>query len=104
MKLVEKLVDMIPIGAENAISKVALIEATGLRDRELRLRVAYERRRGELILTDCSNGGYFRPVSTADTLRFIQSMRHRAKETNLIADAIEASLLNEVGQMQLGGW
>lgn len=96
---------LIPVGPDNAILKSQLLELTGMTDRALRRAVAAERMRGRVILTDCSGtGGYYRPTNTDQTVKFIRSMRRRAKETSAIADATEAALLTETGQEQMGGW
>lgn len=91
-------------GAENAVSKVELMAALGLSDRELRRQVARERRLGFPILTSVEFGGYFAPSCPADITNFVRSMRHRARETAAIADAIELTLLDAMGQVTLGGW
>ena len=98
------LYDFIPVGAGQAISRTDLARITGLSDRELRLQIARERRAGHIILSDSSSGGYFRPESEAETVRFIRSMRNRARETLAVADATERSFMAETGQETLGGW
>lgn len=99
-----KLYTLIPIGPENAISKPDLASIVGVDERTLRRMVQSERRVGRIILTDCGSGGYFRPDCTRQTIRFIRSMRHRAAETNRIADAVERAMLDEIGQSQIEGW
>ena len=99
-----KLYDLIPEGPENPILKSRLMELTGMTERALRLAIAAERKRGHVILTDCSGAGYYRPTHADQTLKFIRSMRRRAKETFAIADATEQALMAEVGQEQIGGW
>jgi len=100
-----ELIELIPEGRENAISKVQLTEITGLSERSLRLVVAGERRRGKIILTDCSGTkGYYKPTNSGEVLAFIRSMRKRARETAAIADAVERALMKEVGQDVFEGW
>ena len=98
------LIDLIPIGATNAVPRAQLCKITGLEDRALRLLVHRERRAGHQILTNTEGGGYYRPEDTQDTVHFISSMRRRAAETLAVADAVERSLLNECGQEQIEGW
>lgn len=97
------LIDLIPIGAANAIPRAQLCKITGLEDRALRLLVHRERRAGHQILTNTEGGGYYRPEDTQDTVRFINSMRRRAAETLVVADAVERSLMDEVGQARMDG-
>jgi len=99
-----KIYELLPIGAEFAISRAALMEITGLTDRELRHQIQQERKAGNIILADCSSRGYYRPESTDETVRFIRSMRNRARETAIVADAVEQALLNEIGQEKLEGF
>ena len=100
-----ELIELIPEGREYAISKAQLAEITGLSERSLRLIVAGERRRGKIILTDCSGTkGYYRPTNSGEVLAFIRSMRKRARETAAIADAVERALMAETGQGTFEGW
>ena len=98
-----KLIDMIPVGENKAISKADLMVITGLSDRALRKQVNQERRMGHQILTNCDSGGYYRPEHSCDTEKFIHSMRRRAAETAAVADALEAALDEESGQGRIGG-
>jgi len=98
------LIELIPEGKENAVTKARLTEITGLTDRVVRLTVAQERKRGKVILSDCSGAGYYRPSNHSDSFRFVKSMRHRAKEINEAADAVERAVLKEIGQEQMEGW
>lgn len=95
---------LIPVGPTHAIPKRDLASIIGVDERVLRNMVHHERRAGRIILTDCASGGYFRPESTNQTVRFIRSMRHRAAETNRIADAVERAMLDEIGQSRIEGW
>lgn len=97
------ILDLIPVGAENAVSRRDLCAITGLEDRALRQLVHRERKAGHQILTNMESGGYYRPEHSLDTVRFIKSMRRRAAETLAVADAVECSLMNEVGQSRLDG-
>jgi len=98
-----KLFDMIPEGEAHAIPKTELAQALGLPERTLRQLVHKERRMGRQILTNCQTGGYYRPVDPSDSMRFVNSMRHRAAETVAVADAIEAAVMEETGQTKIGG-
>ncbi len=79
------LLEIIPVGEENAISRRELMRITGLSDRELRRQIEMERREGALILssTASNSGGYFRntPGDAVELRRFINSMSQRGKST-----------------------
>lgn len=64
------IIDIIPLGAENAISRAELAEKSGMSDRRMRLEIQRERDNGELILNSQDGKGYFR--ATADDLDHIQ--------------------------------
>lgn len=96
--------DLLPVGEENAIPKIDLLNVTGLEDRLLRRKVQLERLAGLPILTNCDKGGYYRPADPAQSLRFVKSMRRRAAETAAVADAVERSVMRDTGQVWLEGW
>lgn len=97
------LIDLIPIGAANAITKAQLRKITGLNDRAVRFLMHQARMEGKQILTNTKYGGYYFPESPQETVHFIRSMRHRASEVQAVADAVERSLMDEVGQTIIGG-
>lgn len=96
-----RIFDLLLTGAENATPRADLLRITGLDDRAFRRRVQLERLAGFPILADCSAGGYFRPASPSDSLRFARSMRRRAFETLAVADAVEQTAVRETGQLSL---
>ncbi len=98
------LIDLIPNGASNAITKAQLQKITGLKDRAVRLLIHRARREGKQILTNMETGGYYFPESPQETVYFIRSMRHRALEVQAVADAVERCLLNECGQTHFEEW
>ena len=61
---------------------------TGLSDRELRLMIEAERRKGTPILSDNIHG-YFLPGDSAERDRCVRSLRRRAGEIMETAAAIE---------------
>ncbi len=50
--------------------------------------IATERRAGIAVLSDNATG-YYLPANEEEKARFVRSMRHRAKEILLAADAVE---------------
>ena len=74
-------------GEENAVTVAAIAEAWDTDARRVTLALYAARRRGEPI---CSSGlGLFLPRDVGDVLRCLRSMRHRAREIEDSADALE---------------
>lgn len=78
-------------GQANAIPLRELEKMTGLDGRTIRAMIAIERRTGVAILSD-NLTGYYLPASEEEKVQFVRSMRHRAKEILLAADAVERAL------------
>ena len=77
-------------GRENAVPLRHLTAMTKLDGRTVRAMIAEERLAGVPILADNSTG-YFLPASEDEKAQFIRSMKHRAKEIERAAEAIEKS-------------
>lgn len=77
-------------GRENAVPLRHLTAMTKLDGRTVRAMIAEERLAGAPILADNSTG-YFLPASEDEKAQFIRSMKHRAKEIERAAEAIEKS-------------
>lgn len=77
-------------GRENAVSLRHLVSMTNLDGRTVRSMITAERFDGVPILSDNSTG-YYLPANDTEKAQFIRSMRHRAKEIERVAEAIEKS-------------
>ena len=77
-------------GRENAIPLRHLTAMTKLDGRTVRAMITAERLAGIPILSDNSTG-YYLPGDDAEKVQFIRSMKHRAKEIERAAEAIEKS-------------
>ena len=77
-------------GAENGLHLRDLCRLTGWKEREVRLHIHAERRRGVPILSDNVNG-YFLPADEQELAACVQSLRGRAGEILAAAEAIEQS-------------
>lgn len=77
-------------GRKNAVPLRHLTAMTKLDGRTVRAMIAAERLAGIPILSDNSTG-YYLPGDDAEKVRFIRSMKHRAKEIERAAEAIEKS-------------
>lgn len=80
--------DLLSTGATNGVNLRYLAAITHLSEREVRAEIQRERLSGVPILSDNLNG-YFLPGSQAEVDHFVRSMRHRAREINATADAVE---------------
>jgi len=93
--------DMLSAGADRAISKAVLADMLGTDERTIRAKVHAERAAGYPIISSVDHAGYYRPAVRADLERFAHSMRHRAAETYIIAEAARAALDAYDGQARL---
>lgn len=75
-------------GRANAAPLRHLTAMTKLDGRTVRAMIAAERLAGTPILSDNSTG-YYLPGDDAEKVKFIRSMRHRAREIERAAEAIE---------------
>ena len=91
--------DLLPVGAEYAISRRQLSQITGLPDRRLRRQIAEERKAGLLILSSTAEvgGGYFRAADTQELRRWVAMMTAHINATlAAIRAAQEAIAASEV--------
>lgn len=91
--------DLLPVGAENAVSRRQLSAITGIPDRQLRRKIAAERIAGSLILSSTAEvgGGYYRPSNTQELRRWVAMMQsHIAAILAVIRAAKEAIAAAEV--------
>ena len=76
------IVNLIPYGKENAITRTALCNITGLTDRDVRRRIAEDRKTSVILSVD-GGKGYFRPTETEfeEVEVWIKKETARAKST-----------------------
>ena len=84
----EGIASLLLHGAENGLHLRDLCRLTDRSEREVRLQIHAERRRGIPILSDNVHG-YFLPVAEGELTACVRSMRHRAGEIMRTARAIE---------------
>lgn len=80
---VEIIIDKIPVGHENAVTRKQLCISTGMNDRRIRKAIA-EARRETIILNMQDGNGYYIPdmeddVDKAELKRFVKQEEHRLK-------------------------
>ena len=90
------------IGRENAISRAALIRATGMPDRALRLEIAALRRSDAVVLADVN--GYYLPGSIEEVRAFIRQEESRARSTFQSIQSARQLEMEMQGAGQLKMW
>ena len=75
-------------GQENGLHLSDLTKMTGRTEREVRMMIHSERRRGVPVLSN-NRDGYYLPGSDAERTQCVKSLRHRANEILKAASAIE---------------
>lgn len=75
-------------GRENAVPLRQIEAMTGFDSRTVRLMIQRERYSGIPILSDNATG-YYLPATPKERDRFVLSMRHRAREIERVAQAVE---------------
>lgn len=86
--------ELLPIGAENAVSRRELSSMTGIPDRQLRRKIAAERIAGLLILSSTAEvgGGYFRPADTQELRRWVAMMTAHTNATLAVIRAAKEAI------------
>jgi hypothetical protein len=86
------IIDFIPIGSNNAITRARLCELTGMRDREVRERISIACNDNVIINLQDGNG-YFIPDETE---RFLIERYYHQELSRLKANAKKVKMLREV--------
>ena len=90
------IADYLSRGRENAITRRELERLTNLDGRSVRLLIERERRAGTPICSDNQNG-YYLPCCKSEKDAFVASMRHRAREIERVAAAVEKAGEDVIG-------
>lgn len=94
---------LLPVGKENAISTADLVKLTGCASpRELRERIAKERRAGAIICAG-SVRGYWKPKDKQEVLEFVKVMDSRAVNIFAVTRSAKAALQLPAGQLEMEG-
>ena len=106
VRQVDCVADVLPIGAENAISARILAGMLGLKDiRAVSRLVERERRSGVPICALAGTpGGYFLPSSPGELERYVKALNRRVREIKKTHDAVNESLRKLSGQEIVRGW
>lgn len=97
------IMNLLPVGKENAISTADLVQLTGCKSaRELQERIAYERNHGAVICSG-SGRGYWKPKDRQEIQEFVRTMDARALNTLRAAKSARAALKIPAGQQVIEG-
>lgn len=96
------IMDILPVGKENAISTADLVKITGCTSaRDLQERIALERNAGAIICSGAGSG-YWRAKNRQELLEFVHCMDARAKNTLAAARSAKRALQIAEGQFEMG--
>lgn len=76
--MMHPILNEIPMGRENAISRAALAAKLGIPDRAMRKQIEAARADGHIILNS-RDGGYYRTDNMSEINRYYKQEKHRAK-------------------------
>lgn len=95
------IMDILPVGKENAISTADLVKITGCTSsRDLQERIALERNAGAIICSG-SGSGYWRAKNRQEILDFVHCMDARAKNTLAATKSARRALQITEGQFEM---
>ncbi|MEY8428853.1 hypothetical protein AALA00_14345 [Lachnospiraceae bacterium 46-15] len=96
------IMDILPVGKENAISTADLVKITRCTSvRDLQERIALERNAGAVICSG-SGSGYWRAKNRQELLEFVRCMEARAKNTLAATRSAKKALQITEGQFEMG--
>lgn len=91
------IVDLLPVGKENAISTAELVQVTGCSSaKELQQYIALERKAGAVICSS-TTGGYFLPAGHGEIAEFCKALENRAKNTFIAIQSARRTLRSSEG-------
>lgn len=95
------IMDILPVGKENAISTADLVKMTGCTSaRDLQERIALERNAGAVICSGAGSG-YWRAKNRQEILEFVHCMEARAKNTLVATRSAKRALQITEGQFDM---
>ena len=77
-----QILDYIPFGKENAVTREDLVVSTGMLDRQIRKAIQKARDDGALILNDCSGNGYYQSDDIKEI--YAQYRKDRARALSVL--------------------
>jgi hypothetical protein len=92
------IIDYIPYGKENAISRADLVTLTGLDDRTVRGAINRLRADGELILSSSHRAGYWRSDNPAEIESYLRECDSRCRTLAVTNRKMRQRLYEMTGQ------
>lgn len=98
----DNILNLIPFGQANAITRQELCRLTGLPDRAIRRQIQALRESGEIIINNQDGKGYYRTDDPQEIVRYCLQEYKRANTIINTANAIKAKYLDgELAKVQL---
>lgn len=91
------ILNLIPYGRENAISRQDLIALTGWDGRKVRTEIKKLVRNGEAILSTCGKSGYWRSNDVNEIEQFIRESDHRRTTEALTVEPLRRRVAQAKG-------
>lgn len=95
----ERLSNLIPYGKDNSVSREYLSLLTGWGDRELRRKIKELRMIGDVICSDTSHIGYWKPTKRSEVIEFIDQMESYGKQCFNAAKTAREYMKNHEDQL-----
>lgn len=92
-----ELLNLIPYGRDNAVSRADLVRLTGWNDRKVRDEIKRLLRNGERILSSSSAKGYWRSDDPDEIERFLRESDHRRRTEALTVEPLRFYVAKEKG-------
>jgi len=86
------ILESIPRGEDNAITRTELVNKLGISDRRLRRLIHKKREEGELIISKTSGKGYYQPETREEVVRFIRQQKSYIKNLHRSISKAEKAL------------
>ena len=100
-----KIIDIIPYGKENAVTRDYLHKMTGIPDRDIRNAIKQANREleplGEAILSSSGRRGYWRTNDIDEMQQYLAESSHRRESTARHDEPIRRIIARETGQKMI---
>lgn len=98
-ELQERLLNIIPFGKDNAITRDKLANLIGYSDRKIRDNIHHLRMNGYVICSDSGHKGYWRPTKRSEVNDFIIQMESYGKQCFMASKSAREYMKNHEDQL-----